>query len=90
MRFNAGVSELWRRTTIYALRALGSLAGMSAREAARTPATVLCEGGRVPARGSVHLHALVRVDVRGDELGEAPEGIDADMLATALRIAARR
>ena len=33
--FNAGVSELWRRTTIYALRALGSLAGMSAREAAR-------------------------------------------------------
>ena len=33
--FNAGISELWRRTTIYAIRALGSLAGMSAREAAR-------------------------------------------------------
>ena len=25
--FNAGVSELWRRTTIYALRALGALLG---------------------------------------------------------------
>jgi hypothetical protein len=31
---------------------------------------------------------LVRVDARGDELGDAPKGIDVDTLATALRIAA--
>ena len=41
-------------------------------------------------RGSVHLHALVRVDVRGDELGPSPEETDADLLATALRIAAKK
>jgi hypothetical protein len=41
-------------------------------------------------RGSVHLHALVRVDSRGDELGQAPIGINADTLATALHIAARK
>ena len=33
--FNASVSELWRRTTIYALRALGNLAGMSVRAVAK-------------------------------------------------------
>ncbi len=90
MLFNAGVSELWRRTTIYALRALGSLLGMSAREAARCLRLSYVKVVEFQRRGSVHLHALVRVDVRGDELGEAPEGIDADMLATALRIAARK
>ena len=41
-------------------------------------------------RGSVHLHALVRADVRDGELGDAPHGIDADMVATALHIAARK
>jgi hypothetical protein len=41
-------------------------------------------------RGSVHLHALVRADVRKDEHGDAPAGIDADMVASALQIAARK
>ncbi len=90
VRFNAGVSELWRRTTIYALRALGSLAAMSAREAARRLRLSYVKVVEFQRRGSVHLHALVRVDVCGDELGEGPEGIDADMLATALRIAATK
>jgi hypothetical protein len=86
--FNAGVSELWRRTVIYGVRALGSLAGLSAREAARQLRLSYVKVVEFQRRGSVHLHALVRVDVRGDELGHAPEGIDAAMLATALRIAA--
>ena len=88
--FNAGVSELWRRTTIYALRALGSLLGMSAREAARRLRLSYVKVVEFQRRGSVHLHALVRADVRDDELGEAPDGIDADMVATALHIAARK
>ena len=33
--WNATVSELWRRTTIYVLRELGHLAGMSVRETAK-------------------------------------------------------
>ena len=88
--FNAGVSELWRRTTIYALRALGSLAGTSAREAARRLRLSYVKVVEFQRRGSVHIHTLVRVDARGDELGEAPEGIDADMLAAALRIASQK
>ena len=90
MLFNAGVSELWRRTTIYALRALGSLLGMSAREAARRLRLSYVKVVEFQKRGSVHLHALVRADVRDDEHGEAPDGIDAETVATAIHIAARK
>ena len=88
--FNAGVSELWRRTTIYALRSLGALLGMSARESARRLRLSYVKVVEFQKRGSVHLHALVRADIRDDELGQAPGGIDADMLATALHVAARK
>ncbi len=88
--FNAGVSELWRRTTIYALRALGSLLDLSAREAARQLRLSYVKVAEFQRRGSVHLHALVRADVRTDEHGDAPAGIDADMVASALQIAARK
>ena len=72
--FNAGVSELWRRTTIYALRALGSLVDLSAREAARRLRLSYVKVVEFQRRGSVHLHALVRVDLRQDEHGEPPVG----------------
>jgi hypothetical protein len=88
--FNAGVSELWRRTTIYAVRALGSLLDMSAREAARGLRLSYVKVVEFQKRGSVHVHALVRADIRQDEHGEPPMGIDASMLASALRIAARK
>jgi hypothetical protein len=88
--FNAGISELWRRTTIYALRALGSLLDLSARAAARRLRLSYVKVAEFQRRGSVHLHALVRADVRTDEHGAAPAGIDADMVASALRIAARK
>jgi hypothetical protein len=88
--FNAGVSELWRRTTIYAVRALGSLLNMSARESVRGLRLSYVKVVEFQKRGSVHLHALVRADIRQDEHGEPPQGIDADMLASALRIAARK
>jgi hypothetical protein len=63
---------------------------MSAREAARRLRLSYVKVVEFQRRGSVHLHALVRIDVRGEEQGEAPEGIDADVLAAALRIAARK
>jgi hypothetical protein len=88
--FNAGVSELWRRTTIYAVRALGALLDMSAREAARGLRLSYVKVVEFQKRGSVHVHALVRADICQDEHGEPPLGIDADMLASALRIAARK
>jgi len=88
--FNTGVSELWRRTTIYALRALGALLDMSARQAARELRLSYVKVVEFQKRGSVHLHALVRADSRHDELGVSPNGINADLVATALRIAARK
>ena len=86
--FNAGVSELWRRTTIYALRALGSLLGLSSRQACRLLRLSYVKVAEFQKRGSVHLHALVRADLRHDEHGPAPADIDPTVLASALRIAA--
>ena len=86
--FNAGVSELWRRTTIYALRALGVLLDLSSRQAFRLLRLSYVKVVEFQKRGSVHLHALVRADLREDEHGPAPAGVDPDLLATALRVAA--
>ena len=66
--FNASVSELWRRTTIYALRALGNLAGMSVRQVAKEVRLSYIKVVEFQRRGSVHLHALVRLDARADDL----------------------
>jgi hypothetical protein len=88
--FNAGVSELWRRTTISALRVLGSLLGLSAREAARQLRLSYVKAVEFQTRRSAHLHALVRADTRDDEFGQTPDGIDSDIVATALHIAARK
>ncbi len=88
--FNAGVSELWRRTTIYALRALGVLLDLSSRQASRLLRLSYVKVVEFQKRGSVHLHALVRADLREDEHGPAPAGVDPDLLATALRVAARK
>ena len=88
--FNAGVSELWRRTTIYALRSLGALMGLSSRQAATQLRLSYVKVVEFQKRGSVHLHALLRADLRGDEHGAAPTGIDPELLATALQMAARK
>ncbi len=88
--FNAGVSELWRRTTIYALRALGNLAGMSVRCVAKQVRLSYVKVVEFQRRGSVHLHALVRLDSAGDGLAPPPEHFSADLLASALELAARR
>ncbi len=88
--FNAGVSELWRRTTIYAVRALGTLLELSSRQASRQLRLSYVKVVEFQKRGSVHLHALVRADRREDEHRAAPDDIDPDLLATALQMAARR
>ncbi len=71
-------------------RSLGALLGMSARQAAQRLRLSYVKVVEFQKRGSVHLHALVRADTRDDELGEAPGGIDADMVAAAFHVAARK
>jgi hypothetical protein len=88
--FNASVSELWRRTTIYALRALGNLAGLSVRSVAKEVRLSYVKVVEFRRRGSVHLHALVRLDAAADELAAPPECFSAELLAAALELASRR
>jgi hypothetical protein len=88
--FNASVSELWRRTSIYALRALGNLAGMSVRAVAKEVRLSYVKVAEFQRRGSVHLHALVRLDALADELCAPPEPFSAELLAAALELSARR
>jgi hypothetical protein len=88
--FNASVSELWRRTTIYALRALGNLAGVSVRAVAKEVRLSYVKVAEFQRRGSVHLHALVRLDAVGDGLSPPPEPFGAELPAAALELAARR
>ncbi len=88
--FNASVSELWRRTTIYALRALGNLAGMSVRAVAKEVRLSYVKVAEFQRRGSVHLHALVRLDAVGDGLSAPPDRFNSELLAAALELAARR
>jgi len=88
--FNASVSELWRRTTIYALRALGNLAGMSVRAVAKEVRLSYVKVAEFQRRGSIHLHALVRLDAVGEGLSAPPERFSAELLAAALELAARR
>jgi hypothetical protein len=88
--FNASVSELWRRTTIYALRALGNVAGLSVRSVATQVRLSYVKVVEFQRRGSVHLHAVVRLDAVADELRAPPEPFSAELLASALELAARR
>jgi hypothetical protein len=88
--FNATASELWRRTTIYALRALGNLAGLSVRTVAKHVRLSYVKVIEFQKRGSVHVHALVRLDTFGDEHGPPPQRFTAELLVVALESAARR
>ena len=90
MLFNASVSELWRRTTIYALRALGNLAGVSVRSMAKQVRLSYVKVVEFQRRGSVHVHVLVRLDSVADELCPPPKCFNAELLADALELAARR
>jgi hypothetical protein len=88
--FNASVSELWRRTTIYALRALGNLAGMSVRSVAKQIRLSYVKVVEFQRRGSVHIHALVRIDGIGDDLCSPDDRFTSELLATSLELAAKR
>src|SRR5205807_10053204 len=64
--WNAHAGELWRRTTIALRRALAALSGVPAtqlRDHVRLSFSKVVEYQR---RGSVHIHAVIRLDAAGD------------------------
>ena len=70
--FNLTVSELWRRTSIYILRALGELSGMSVRQVGKAVRLSYIKVVEFQRRGSVHVHGLVRVDGATKDLSAPP------------------
>ncbi|HUA96150.1 MAG TPA: replication initiator, partial [Acidimicrobiales bacterium] len=88
--FNLSVSELWRRTSIYILRALGELAGLSVRQVGRTVRLSYVKVVEFQRRGSVHVHAVVRLDGAEDRALAPPAVFDAALLVQAVGVAVRK
>jgi hypothetical protein len=63
---------------------------MSVRAVAKEVRLSYVKVAEFQRRGSVHLHALVRLDALCDEVCAPPERFTAELLATALELAARR
>lgn len=81
--FNATVSELWRRVTIYAFRHLAYAMGTSEPALRREVRLSYVKCVEFQRRGAVHLHGVLRADAADDTLA-APPGVTADLLAQAL------
>jgi hypothetical protein len=84
--FNAHLSELWRRTTIYTRRQLARVSRMTGSELARLVRLSYVKVAELQRRGVVHLHVIVRLD--GSDGDAPPAGLSASHLALALRVAA--
>jgi len=82
---NAATPELWRRTTIYVVRHLAAVLGLTQAETRRRVRLSFCRVAEFQCRGVVHLHAVVRAD--GLDVGVPP--VDAEQLAAACLHAAR-
>jgi hypothetical protein len=90
--WNSLVTELWRRTTIYARRALARVLGLTASE---LDTSLRLSYGKVveyQRRGVVHLHVVVRQDGLGNEnqLARPHTPVDVGILASAILDAAKR
>ena len=82
--FNAQVSELWRRTTIYTTRNLARVVGVSTRELHSRVRLSYVKVAEFQSRGVIHLHVLARLDGIDDE---EPDGrFSAETLGLSLRI----
>lgn len=85
--WNAHAGELWRRTTIAISRALARHAGIPRshlRNHVRLAYTKVAEYQR---RGSVHIHAVVRLDAPTRPVGLPPAGFDTALLSAAIALA---
>jgi hypothetical protein len=86
--FNAWAGVLWRRFTTYLPRHLARLAGLTPtqlRDLARVRYVKVAE---YQARGVIHYHALIRLDVPGEEYRPPPHRLDTALLCQAITDAA--
>ncbi|MGH9056873.1 MAG: replication initiator [Acidimicrobiales bacterium] len=88
--WNAHAGELWRRTTIAIHRAIANLSGTRRKELPRHVRLSFTKVVEYQRRGSVHVHAVIRLD-HPDDVNRALDGqFDTRLLLTAIARAARR
>lgn len=88
--FNAYAGALWSRFTIETRRALADLAGIGRRQLRAHAMVAFAKVAEYQARGVVHFHSVIRLDGPDGPGTTPPTQMTADMLARAVRTAARR
>jgi hypothetical protein len=86
--FNAHASQLWRRFTTYLPRCLARRLSMTQRQLRAVARVHYVKVAEYQTRGVVHFHAVIRLDAPGEGYQPPPDGISADMLCDAIRLAA--
>ncbi|HUC24138.1 MAG TPA: replication initiator [Streptosporangiaceae bacterium] len=89
--FNANASKLWRRFITYLPRELASLGGVTQRELKSLIKARFVKVSEYQARGVIHYHAIIRLDLATDDgtYAPPPDGWTADVLAAAITAASR-
>ncbi|MEU0520149.1 replication initiator [Streptosporangium sp. NPDC006007] len=89
--WNAHAADLWRRFTIYLRRELAYAAGLTATAFNKQVRVSFAKVAEYQARGTVHFHAVVRLDGRTEDPGEVvppPGWVTVELLERAVRTAA--
>lgn len=90
--WNAHAGRLWARFTTMVRRRLAALGGVTQRELPRAVRVSFAKVAEYQARGSIHFHAVIRLDGPGagpTAITSPPPWATADVLADAVRSAAR-
>ncbi|MGD9987140.1 replication initiator [Pseudonocardia sp.] len=87
--WQAHAGKLWHRFTIALRRALAAGLGLSAREFAGRARLSYAKVAEYQRRGLVHFHAAIRLDGPDGPTDPPPSGATHDLLADAVRDAAR-
>jgi hypothetical protein len=83
--FHSSLSDLWRRTSIYARRNLARVSGQTVREFDASARLSYLKVAEMQRRGVVHLHVVCRLD--GADGDDPPQSLSGALLALALRLA---
>jgi hypothetical protein len=82
--FNSLAGDLWRRVQVYCFRQLAYTLRTTEKELRQRVRLSFAKVVEYQARGSVHIHGVLRADGIGDELPPAPEEITSSLLCQAI------
>ena len=88
--WNASSSALWARFTINLRRDLARLAGLTVAEFRAQASMAYAKVAEYQARGSIHFHAVVRIDGPDGPGSTAPAWASHELLTDAIRVASLR